>query len=124
MCHMGVPSPLNFRVGGYAVCLCHTVPSILHLGSGGPCWGKGVWREMFYPGWHYFVSWWHLAPSTLPVLSWLRTFCFASVVCLHEVSGTAAEVAALGIVAELRAGAEAQALIDVWGYTEGSWGVW
>lgn len=43
----------------------------------------------------------------------LRAFGLAGVVCLHEVSSAAAEVTALGVVAELRAGAEAQALVDV-----------
>lgn len=43
------------------------------------------------------------------------TFSLAGVVRLHEVPSTAAEVATLGVVAELRAGAEAQALVDVWG---------
>lgn len=43
------------------------------------------------------------------------TFRLAGVVRLHEVARAAAEVAALGVVAELRAGAEAQALVDVWG---------
>lgn len=50
------------------------------------------------------------------------TFSFAGVVCLHEVAGTAAEVASLGVVAELRAGTKAQALVDVWGLHWASWG--
>lgn len=45
---------------------------------------------------------------------------------LHEVAGAAAEMATLGVVAELGAGAEAQALVDVWGLHRGgrSWRVW
>lgn len=56
-------------------------------------------------------------PTRPPTLSFpdSSTFGLAGVVRLHEVAGAAAEVAALGIVAELGAGAEAQALVDVWG---------
>lgn len=42
------------------------------------------------------------------------TFCLAHVVSLHEVLGAAADVGAFGVVAELGAGPEAQALIDIW----------
>lgn len=44
----------------------------------------------------------------------LLTFCLAHVVRLHEVLGTAADVGALGVVAELGAGPKAQALVDIW----------
>lgn len=44
----------------------------------------------------------------------LLTFRLAHVVSLHEVLGAAADVGALGVVAELGAGSEAQALIDIW----------
>lgn len=44
----------------------------------------------------------------------LLTFCLAHVVRLHEVLSTAADVGALGVVAELGAGSKAQALVDVW----------
>lgn len=44
----------------------------------------------------------------------LLTFCLAHVVCLHEVLGAAADMGALGVVAELGAGPKAQALVDVW----------
>lgn len=54
------------------------------------------------------------ASTCLPLPS-SGTFSLAGVVCLHEISGAAAEVAALGVVTELRAGAESQALIDVCG---------
>lgn len=52
-------------------------------------------------------------PSPRPLSA--PTFRLAGVVRLHEVARAAAEVPALGVVAELRAGAEAQALVDVWG---------
>lgn len=50
----------------------------------------------------------------------LPTFRLAHVVSLHEVLGAAADMGALGVVAELGAGPEAQALVDIW--AEGRWG--
>lgn len=79
----------------------------------GPCLRKGGWRETFYPAgpiWCPGVAWSRPSCPHPP-----RTFGLAGVVCLHEVPGAAAEMAALGVVAELGAGAKAQALIDVWG---------
>lgn len=49
----------------------------------------------------------------------LLTFRLAHVVCLHEVLGAAADVGALGVVAELGAGPKAQALVDVWAAGDG-----
>lgn len=42
------------------------------------------------------------------------TFCLAHVVSLHEVLGAAADMGAFGVVAELGAGPEVQALVDIW----------
>lgn len=42
------------------------------------------------------------------------TFCLAHVVRLHEVLGAAADMGAFGVVAELGAGPEVQALVDIW----------
>lgn len=55
----------------------------------------------------------HVGPCSL------LTFSLARVVRLHEVLGAAADVGALGVVAELGAGPEAQALIDVWAVGDG-----
>lgn len=104
----------------------------MHLESGSPCLSKEVCFGMFHARLVPFYSWCGSAPPTLPVppipvpplpvLPASSTFSFAGIVCLHEVACTAAEVASLGIVAELRAGAEAQALVDVWGLHWGSQG--
>lgn len=70
--------------------------------------GKAAWRNT--PAFQVLVSYPAVISPPPP-----PTFCLAGVVRLHEVPSAAAQVAALGVVAELRAGAEAQALVDVWG---------
>lgn len=80
--------------------------------SGVPCLGKGVWRKTSHSRSAGAAQ---SRPLFSSPCSGSRTFGLTGVVCLHEVSSTAAEVATLGVVAELRAGAEAQALVDVWG---------
>jgi len=72
-------------------------------GRGG---GAGREERLGPAGWHG-----HTHICVLPCS--LLTFCLAHVVCLHEVLGAAADVGALGVVAELGAGPEAQALVDV-----------
>lgn len=52
----------------------------------------------------------------------LLTFCLAHIVRLHEILGAAADVGALGVVAELGAGPKAQALVDIWAAGDGSQG--
>lgn len=83
----------------------------MHLDSGGPRLSTEVpfqASSIFY----LHVDWLH--PPSLSFADSV-TFSLAGIVGLHEVAGAAAEVATLRVVAELRAGAEAQALVDVWG---------
>lgn len=84
---------------------------LVYLDSGGPRLSTEVpfqASSIFY----VHVDWPH--PSSLSFADSV-TFSLAGIVRLHEVAGAAAEVATLRVVAELRAGAEAQALVDVWG---------
>lgn len=72
---------------------------------------KGFPQERVGESWHTNRT--HVGPCSL------LTFRLAHVVCLHEVLGAAADVGALGVVAELGAGPKAQALVDVWAAGDG-----
>lgn len=103
------PVASNFPTFCFGWCL-------VNLDSGGPSLSTEVCSGMLHsrPA-PFSTSVW--AGPHPPSLSFADpvTFGLAGIVRLHEVAGAAAEVATLRVVAELRAGAETQALVDVWG---------
>lgn len=124
--------PPKGRVGACVGCVCAALTRLPRISRPTPCpvWlpaqsteaapaalgstrGRGARRKAPLPAQQAPPA---PCPSPRP-----STFGLAGVVCLHEVARAAAEMAALGVVAELGAGAEAQALVDVWGGKAGSW---